>query len=171
MTHPATPAPTSLDRVNAAEDGELDALLLEICSSPTWAKLVRLARPFRDRVAFHSANANAMAALGAADLHDAMAGHARIGTPKPGDATSEREQAGVQGAQQELLDSLAAANASYEEKFGHVFLICATGRTAETMLAALGERYPNNPDTEREIVRGELGKINDIRIDRLLDEN
>jgi 2-oxo-4-hydroxy-4-carboxy-5-ureidoimidazoline decarboxylase len=100
-----------------------------------------------------------------------MAGHARIGTPKPGDATSEREQAGVAGAQQELLDALAAANASYEEKFGHVFLICATGRTAETMFAAIRERYPNDAATEREIVRGELGKINDIRIDRLLHES
>ncbi|WP_037604655.1 2-oxo-4-hydroxy-4-carboxy-5-ureidoimidazoline decarboxylase [Streptacidiphilus rugosus] len=171
MTQPATPASTTLDRVNAVEDGELDTLLLEICSSPTWAKLVRLARPFRDETALHSANANAMAALGTADLLDAMAGHARIGTPKPGDATSEREQAGVAGAEQQLLDALAAANASYEEKFGHVFLICATGRTAETMFAAIRERYPNDAATEREIVRGELGKINDIRLDRLLHES
>ena len=171
MTHSATPTDHALERVNAIESAKLDELLREICSSDTWATLVRLARPYRDRIAFHAANASAMEALSAADLNDAMAGHARIGTPKPGDATSEREQAGVQGADQALLSELAAANASYEEKFGHVFLICATGRTAETMLAALRERHPNDAATEREIVRGELRKINDIRINRLLDEN
>ncbi|WP_042373134.1 2-oxo-4-hydroxy-4-carboxy-5-ureidoimidazoline decarboxylase [Streptacidiphilus neutrinimicus] len=171
MTQPATPTDIVLDRVNAIDGEALDALLKEICSSHTWATLVRLARPYRDRDAFHAANASAMEALSAADLDDAMAGHARIGTPKPGDATSQREQSGVQGADEALLADLAAANASYEEKFGHVFLICATGRTAATMLAALRERHPNDAATEREIVRGELRKINDIRIDRLLDES
>ncbi|MFF1797590.1 2-oxo-4-hydroxy-4-carboxy-5-ureidoimidazoline decarboxylase, partial [Kitasatospora sp. NPDC058263] len=117
------------------------------------------------------ANAAAMAALTAADLHDAMAGHARIGTPKAGDATSEREQAGIRGVDTALLDELHRANTAYEAKFGHVFLICATGRTADTMLAALRERFPNDAATEAEIVRGELRKINDIRINRLLDEN
>lgn len=171
MTQPATPTDHALERVNAIESATLDELLTEICSSHTWATLVRLARPYRDRAAFHAANASAMEALSPADLNDAMAGHARIGTPKPGDATSQREQAGVQGADAALLAALADANASYEEKFGHVFLVCATGRTAETMLAALRERHPNDPVTEREIVRRELRKINDIRIDRLLDEN
>lgn len=111
-----------------------------------------------------------MATLTAADLHDAMAGHARIGKPKSGDATSEREQAGIRGVDTALLDELRDANAAYEAKFGHVFLICATGRTADTMLAALRERFPNDAATEAEIVRGELRKINDIRINRLLDE-
>ena len=70
---------------------------------------------------------------------------------------------------QAVLDELHEANAAYEAKFGHVFLICATGRTAATMLAALRERHPNDPATEAEIVRGELRKINDIRLNRLLD--
>jgi 2-oxo-4-hydroxy-4-carboxy-5-ureidoimidazoline decarboxylase len=171
VTQPATPTDNALERVNAIEGEKLDVLLREICSSHTWATLVRLARPYRDRAAFHAANASAMEALSTADLNEAMAGHARIGTPTPGDATSQREQSGVQDADEALLAALAAANASYEEKFGHVFLICATGRTAATMLAALRERHPNDAATEREIVWGELRKINDIRIDRLLEEN
>ncbi|TDT95834.1 2-oxo-4-hydroxy-4-carboxy-5-ureidoimidazoline decarboxylase [Streptomyces sp. 846.5] len=149
----------------------LEAGLDEICTSPAWAKLVRTAGPWADPDAVHAANAAAMARLSAADLADAMAGHARIGQPKAGDATSEREQSGVRGADHALLDELAQANADYEAKFGHVFLICATGRTAETMLGALRERYGNDAATERETVRGELRKINDIRIDRLLTEN
>ncbi|MER6400258.1 2-oxo-4-hydroxy-4-carboxy-5-ureidoimidazoline decarboxylase [Kitasatospora sp. NPDC059973] len=163
--------PHALDALAAADAAELRELLLEVCSSPTWADAVASARPWPDRAALLDANATAMAALTAADLHDAMAGHARIGTPKAGDATSEREQAGIRGVDTALLDELHRANTAYEAKFGHVFLICATGRTADTMLAALRERFPNDAATEAEIVRGELRKINDIRINRLLDEN
>jgi len=168
VTQPATPA---LQGLNHASDEELITLLVEICSSPAWAKHVQATRPWTDAEALHAANLTAMAGLATADLADAMAGHARIGRPKDGDATSQREQAGVHGADSALLEELQAANDSYEEKFGHVFLICATGRTAGTMLAALRARHGNDTATEREIVRGELRKINDIRIDRLLNEN
>lgn len=163
--------PHALDALAAADAADLEAILLEICSSPGWAAAVAEAKPWSDRDALLAANAAAMRSLTVADLHDAMAGHARIGAPKAGDATSEREQAGIQGVDQALLDELHEANAAYEAKFGHVFLICATGRTAATMLAALRERLPNDPATETEIVRGELRKINDIRINRLLDES
>jgi 2-oxo-4-hydroxy-4-carboxy-5-ureidoimidazoline decarboxylase len=163
--------PHALDALAAADAAELEGLLLEVCSSPGWAAAIAAAKPWSSREALLAANAAAMAALTDADLRDAMAGHARIGQPKTGDATSEREQAGIQGVDQAILDELHEANAAYEAKFGHVFLICATGRTAATMLAALRERHPNDPATEAEIVRGELRKINDIRLNRLLDES
>ncbi|MEV4558730.1 2-oxo-4-hydroxy-4-carboxy-5-ureidoimidazoline decarboxylase [Kitasatospora sp. NPDC049285] len=163
--------PSALAALAAADAAGLRDTLLEICSSPAWAAAVAASRPWPDRASLLAANAAAMAALTADDLHDAMAGHARIGTPKAGDAVSEREQAGIQGVEQSLLDELREANAAYEAKFGHVFLICATGRTAATMLASLRERFPHEPAVEAEIVRGELRKINDIRINRLLDES
>ncbi|MFG2842070.1 2-oxo-4-hydroxy-4-carboxy-5-ureidoimidazoline decarboxylase [Kitasatospora sp. NPDC048296] len=163
--------PHALDALAAADAAELAGLLLEVCSSPGWAAAIAAAQPWSSREALLAANAAAMAALSDADLRDAMAGHARIGQPRTGDATSEREQAGIQGVDQAILDELHEANAAYEAKFGHVFLICATGRTAATMLAALRERHPNDPATEAEIVRGELRKINDIRLNRLLDES
>ncbi|MER7670212.1 2-oxo-4-hydroxy-4-carboxy-5-ureidoimidazoline decarboxylase [Kitasatospora sp. NPDC096128] len=161
--------PHALDALAAADAAELEEILLEVCSSPRWAAAVAKARPWSSREALLAANAAAMAGLTAADLRDAMAGHARIGQPRTGDATSEREQAGIQGVDRAVLDELREANTAYEAKFGHVFLICATGRTAATMLAALRERHPNDPATEAEIVRGELCKINDIRLNRLLD--
>ncbi|GAB7187829.1 2-oxo-4-hydroxy-4-carboxy-5-ureidoimidazoline decarboxylase [Kitasatospora sp. Ki12] len=161
--------PHALDALAAADAAELEAILLEVCSSPRWAAAVAAAKPWSDRESLFAANAAAMASLTAGDLRDAMAGHARIGTPKAGDATSEREQAGIQGVDRAVLDELREANAAYEAKFGHVFLICATGRTATGMLAALRERHPNDAATEAEIVRGELRKINDIRLGRLLD--
>ncbi|MFJ4095869.1 2-oxo-4-hydroxy-4-carboxy-5-ureidoimidazoline decarboxylase [Kitasatospora sp. NPDC089913] len=163
--------PHALDALAATDTAELKEILLDVCTSPGWADAVAAARPWKDRRSLLEANAAAMAGLSVSDLHDAMAGHARIGAPKPGDATSEREQAGVHGADEALLDELRRANAAYEAKFGHVFLICATGRTAATMLDALRERQPNDPATEAEIVRGELRRINDIRINRLLDDN
>ncbi|AUG80979.1 OHCU decarboxylase [Kitasatospora sp. MMS16-BH015] len=168
--HPHSSPQAALEALAAAPAADLTETLLEICSSPSWATAVAGARPWADRAALLAANEAAMASLSTADLADAMAGHARIGTPKAGDATSEREQAGIQGVSSALLADLAEANAAYEAKFGHVFLICATGRTAGTMLASLQERYPNDAATEAEIVRGELRKINDIRINRLLDE-
>ena len=161
---------TALARLNELDDSELDAELVEICSSPTWARLVRSSRPWADAETVHAANAEAMAGLDQADLDAAIAGHARIGQPRAGDATSHREQAGVHDAGDKVLDELAQANADYEAKFGHLFLICATGRTADMMLDALRERYGNDAGTERETVRAELRKINDIRIDGLLEE-
>jgi 2-oxo-4-hydroxy-4-carboxy-5-ureidoimidazoline decarboxylase len=105
-----------------------------------------------------------MAGLSAEDLAEAMAGHPPIGRPKEGDPVSAREQGGVgDGERAELL----RLNLAYQEAHGHVFLICATGRSGEEMLAALKERIGNDSDTERGIVRTELGKINRIRLTRL----
>ncbi|MFJ7908725.1 2-oxo-4-hydroxy-4-carboxy-5-ureidoimidazoline decarboxylase [Kitasatospora sp. NPDC096204] len=161
--------PHTLDTLAATDAAELEGILLEVCSSPRWAATVAADKPWSDREALLAANAAAVASLTAEDLLDAMAGHARIGKPLAGDATSEREQAGIRGVDRAVLDELEEANAAYEAKFGHVFLICATGRSAVDLLAALRERHPNDAATEAEVVREELRKINDIRLDRLLD--
>ncbi|WP_377272244.1 2-oxo-4-hydroxy-4-carboxy-5-ureidoimidazoline decarboxylase [Peterkaempfera sp. SMS 1(5)a] len=161
---------TGLDRLNAASSAELDALLREVCASRGWASAVAATRPWPDGAALLAAGDAAVAELGEAGLREALAGHARIGAPKDGDAVSRREQSGVRGAGEGLLRELREANAAYEARFGHVFLICATGRSAESMLAALRERCGHDPAAERETVRGELGRINAIRLRRLLEE-
>ncbi|MBK3631341.1 OHCU decarboxylase, partial [Streptomyces sp. MBT49] len=84
---------------------------------------------------------------------------------------SAREQRGMDGASEELRAELLELNLAYQERFGHVFLICATGRTGEQMRDAVGERIGNAPEREREIVRVELGKINRIRLARLVEED
>ena len=73
------------------------------------------------------------------------------------------------GASEELRAEMLELNLAYQERFGHVFLICATGRTGEQMRDALKERIGNTPEQEREIVRTELGKINRIRLTRLVE--
>ncbi len=106
------------------------------------------------------------------DLAEAMAGHPPIGRPKPGgDPTSSREQRGMAGASEELKAEMLELNLAYQERFGHVFLICATGATGEQMRDAVKSRTGNSPEQERGIVRTELGKINRIRLTRLVTED
>ncbi|WP_436757000.1 2-oxo-4-hydroxy-4-carboxy-5-ureidoimidazoline decarboxylase [Streptosporangium sp. V21-05] len=83
-------------------------------------------------------------------------------------AWSRGEQAGVDTAGREVLDRLAEGNLAYERRFGHVYLICATGLSAEEMLARLTERLGNDEDTERDVVRTELAKITRLRLAKLL---
>ncbi|MFE2429083.1 2-oxo-4-hydroxy-4-carboxy-5-ureidoimidazoline decarboxylase [Streptomyces sp. NPDC059373] len=165
MTSSATPG---LSRFNSADEPEAARLLHEVCGSRTWGAAVAAGRPYDSLDALLGAGDAAMAALTADDLAEAMAGHPPIGRPRPGDPTSAREQSGVQAS---LREELLELNLAYQDRHGHVFLICATGRTGDEMLAALKERIGNDADTEREIVRTELGKINRIRLARLVEED
>ncbi|MFD7614201.1 2-oxo-4-hydroxy-4-carboxy-5-ureidoimidazoline decarboxylase [Streptomyces sp. NPDC059828] len=163
----STPVP-GLARFNTAADSAAAAELHEVCASATWGRSVLARRPYATVEALCSASDAAMAELTADDLAEAMAGHPPIGRPKPGDPTSAREQRGMAGVSDELRAEMLELNLDYQEKFGHVFLICATGRTGEQMRDALRERIDHSSEQEREIVRTELGKINRIRLARLV---
>ncbi|MFD3452554.1 2-oxo-4-hydroxy-4-carboxy-5-ureidoimidazoline decarboxylase [Streptomyces sp. NPDC058691] len=160
MTSRPSPA---LARFNAVGAAEAAALLHEVCASRAWGAEVAAGRPYGSVEALLEASDTAMTGLTADDLAEAMAGHPPIGRPKPGDPASAREQSGVQDS---LRARLLELNLAYQERHGHVFLICATGRTGDEMLAALHERIGNDSATERGIVRTELGKINRIRLTR-----
>ncbi|MDH2389238.1 2-oxo-4-hydroxy-4-carboxy-5-ureidoimidazoline decarboxylase [Streptomyces sp. HNM0663] len=159
-----------LARFNALESGAALAALHEACASSAWGSKLLAQRPYATVEALLAAGDAAMAELSAEDLAEAMAGHPPIGRPKPGDPTSAREQRGMAGASEELKAEMLELNLGYQDKFGHVFLICATGRTGEQMRDALRERIGNTPEEEREIVRVELGKINRIRLTRLMED-
>ncbi|MFJ2822662.1 2-oxo-4-hydroxy-4-carboxy-5-ureidoimidazoline decarboxylase [Streptomyces toxytricini] len=166
MTSSPTPG---LTRFNTLDDAAAEAELHEVCASAAWGSKVLAQRPFADTDALFAASDAAMAELTAADLAEAMAGHPPIGRPKPGDPTSAREQRGMAGASEELKAELLELNLAYQEKFGHVFLICATGATGEQMRDAVKVRIQNTAEVEREIARGELVKINRIRLTRLAE--
>ncbi|MER5409065.1 2-oxo-4-hydroxy-4-carboxy-5-ureidoimidazoline decarboxylase [Streptomyces sp. NPDC002769] len=168
MTSSTTPG--ALARFNALEERAARAALLEVCASAAWVRGLLARRPYATPDALFAASDAAMAELSAADLADAMAGHPPIGRPKPGDPTSSREQRGMAGASEELRAEMLELNLAYQEKFGHVFLICATGWTGEQMRDAVEERLGNTPGQEYEIVRVELTAINRIRLGRLLEE-
>ncbi|MGW0752698.1 2-oxo-4-hydroxy-4-carboxy-5-ureidoimidazoline decarboxylase [Streptomyces sp. NPDC002587] len=166
MTSSPTPG---LTRFNALDDSAAAAELHEVCASSAWGSKLLAQRPFTSVESLYAANESAMAELTAQDLGEAMGGHAPIGRPKPGDPTSAREQRGMAGASEELKNELLELNLAYQEKFGHVFLICATGATGEFMRDAVKVRIGNSPEQEREIARGELVKINKIRLTRLAE--
>ena len=159
-----------LARFNALEERAAVAALHEACASSVWGRGLLARRPFASLADLLAASDAVMAELTTADLAEAMAGHPPIGRPKPGDPTSSREQRGMAGASEELRAEMLELNLAYQERFGHVFLICATGRTGEQMRDAVKERIGNSPEQEREIVRTELGKINRIRLAGLVQQ-
>ncbi|MGR6973606.1 2-oxo-4-hydroxy-4-carboxy-5-ureidoimidazoline decarboxylase [Streptomyces cynarae] len=165
-----TPAPPGLVRLNALQEQAAEAVLHEVCASTAWVERLLAARPYATADDLYAANDAAMAGMTTADLEEAMAGHPPIGRPEPGDPASAREQRGMAGAPDELKAEMLELNLAYQERFGHVFLICATGKTGEQMRDAVKERIGNAPEQEREIVRTELGKINRIRLARIVEE-
>ncbi|MFJ9679100.1 2-oxo-4-hydroxy-4-carboxy-5-ureidoimidazoline decarboxylase [Streptomyces sp. NPDC101194] len=168
MTSSSTPG---LARFNTLADDEATTALHEVCASAAWGRAILSRRPYATAEALLSASDAATAALTPEDLADAMAGHPPIGRPKPGDPTSSREQRGMAGATEELKAEMLELNLAYQERFGHVFLICATGATGEQMRDAVKSRIGNSPEQERGHVRTELGKINRIRLTRLVEED
>ncbi|MEU8887713.1 2-oxo-4-hydroxy-4-carboxy-5-ureidoimidazoline decarboxylase [Streptomyces sp. NPDC048442] len=166
MTSVQTPG---LTRFNTLPESAAQAELHEVCASTAWGSKLIAQRPYATAEELFLASDAALAELTHEDLSEAMAGHPPIGRPKPGDPTSSREQRGMAGASEELKAEMLELNLAYQEKFGHVFLICATGATGEQMRDAVRERSGNSPESEREIVRTELGKINRIRLTRLVE--
>jgi 2-oxo-4-hydroxy-4-carboxy-5-ureidoimidazoline decarboxylase len=156
----------NVDSLNSLSEDDARRALLACCAAPRWVEEVTAGRPYRSIEALHAA---AEAALTDIDVADGLAGHPRIGE-RTADQRSRREQRGVSGASTEVLAALAEGNREYERRFGHVYLVCATGRDADQLLGLLRDRLGNDPDTERAVVRGELVAINRIRLDRMLGE-
>jgi 2-oxo-4-hydroxy-4-carboxy-5-ureidoimidazoline decarboxylase len=154
-----------LARLNALPDGDLVEVLLGCCGAPGWAGEVAAARPYRSVAELLATAGAAWTARGPGELEAAMAGHPRIGEQRLS-GWSRQEQSGV-GADAATIQALADANAAYENRFGHVFLICAAGRGPGDILAELHLRMRNDPGTEREVAAAEIGKITAIRLRKL----
>ncbi|MCX4659311.1 2-oxo-4-hydroxy-4-carboxy-5-ureidoimidazoline decarboxylase [Streptomyces uncialis] len=154
-------------RFNALSRDAATAELRAVCASAAWIDGLLARRPYLSDGELLAAADTVTAGLEPADLAEALAAHPPIGRPEPG--ASAREQRGMAGASAELRADLLDLNLAYQERFGHVFLICATGRTAGEMRDAARERLGNTPERERETVRTELGRINRVRLIRLLE--
>ncbi|MGH3355683.1 MAG: 2-oxo-4-hydroxy-4-carboxy-5-ureidoimidazoline decarboxylase [Nocardioidaceae bacterium] len=158
--------------LNEMTRSEAERVLTRCCSSPRWAESVAAGRPYPSRQAMYAAAESALADLDDVDVEQALAGHPRIGERAPGaeGAWSRQEQRGVDSASEATLTAIAEGNRAYEERFGHVYLVCASGKHADELLALLRTRLQNDPATERRAVRHELAKINRIRLGRLMDQ-
>jgi 2-oxo-4-hydroxy-4-carboxy-5-ureidoimidazoline decarboxylase len=155
-----------LSDLNALPPRDFEELLLGCCAAPGWARRVTEGRPYASLADLLAAADAAWAARDPGDLDAAMAGHPRIGERRLS-GWSAGEQAGV-GEDAEALTALAGANAAYERRFGHVFLVCASGRGPAEILAELHRRMSHDPATERGVAAAEIGKINALRLRKLV---
>ncbi len=146
--------------------------LARCCAARRWVEDMLARRPFGDDAAVFAAAEEAWAPLGAQDWHEAMASHPRIGeranARDPSASWSRGEQAGVARADHDVRVALEAGNRAYEQRFGQVFLICATGKRAEQVLAELDLRLSNDPQVEVQVAAGEQAKITRLRLAKLV---
>ena len=149
--------------------------LLRCCGCVRWAGVVLEARPFKDKPELLAVSDAAWARMGESDWLEAFSHHPRIGGK---DALRAKyaatrdlalvEQAGAAAASEAVLEALAKGNADYEKKFGHIFIVCATGKSAVEMLDLLKSRLWNAAATELRLAAGEQNKITKIRLETLI---
>ena len=163
-----------LAAINDWADDEAIASFLRCCGSSRWAERMARLRPFESEDALFDDAERTWWDLDRTDWLEAFAAHPRIGDRgalrarfAPAAALSAREQSGVDGASNEVLQSLADDNARYSERFGYIFIVCATGKSAEEMLTLLRERLPNDPGHEIRVAAAEQAKITRIRLEKL----
>ncbi|HEX6344352.1 2-oxo-4-hydroxy-4-carboxy-5-ureidoimidazoline decarboxylase [Umezawaea sp.] len=157
---------SGLPGFNSAPADDLRPLLTECLAVPRWVDAVVAARPYRDVEALV---ARAEVELDPEEVLGAIAGHPRIGERARHDGVSARWSAAEQsGVDVSLADRLVAANLAYEERFGHIYLVCATGLSGEQMLDDLASRMDNDPATELRVVNRELAKIAALRLRKVI---
>ncbi|CAN5718490.1 2-oxo-4-hydroxy-4-carboxy-5-ureidoimidazoline decarboxylase [soil metagenome] len=181
----------ALRRLNALTQAEAEAAFAQCCAATAWSREMTRRRPYSDRAELLETADRAWQELGPDAWRDAFRGHPRLGekgvatvsstadgssaqeqagasTQGQAGAWSGQEQAGVQHAGEAVRAALIEAQHAYEARFGHIFLICATGRSATEMLDALRARMLNDADTELRVAADEQRMITRLRLERLL---
>ena len=164
-----------IDDFNALPLEDAVGELMKCCGSSKWARAVADARPFVDLDELLITADHLWWGLEPADWLEAFSHHPQIGEQKserPPAAEASRwsaeEQSGTRGAAAETRAALAAANRAYLNKFGHIFIVCATGKSSNEMLALLEQRLPNDPAAELRIAAEEQRRITHLRLHKLL---
>jgi len=164
----------------AMPEPELRAALLTCCGSTAWGAAMSreratTGRSFRSLDALKARAGELLRGLGPADWDEAFRAHPRIGEKKAegpqsalAQSMSASEQSKVDGASQATLDKLREANRAYEAKFNRIYIVCATGKTAEEMLAIAEERMKSDPETELRRAVDEQRKITELRLERMV---
>ncbi len=165
---------TNLEQLNAMSSESFRVALTQCCGAHRWVDEMVKCRPFESTEALFKAAEEIWFRLSPEDWLEAFTHH-----PKIGDINSlrakfqntrhlaENEQSGVQTATEETLNALANGNVLYEKKFGYIFIVCATGKSAAEMLAILESRLDNPPDVELNIAAQEQNKITRLRLEKL----
>jgi OHCU decarboxylase len=165
---------SALEQLNGLPTEQATAEFLKCCGCRNWAHALSEARPFIDADALFQTADSVWWSLGEEEWLEAFRAHPKIGEQKAAAVQSEQarswsaeEQAGIAGAAAETKAALADGNREYEERFGFIFIVCATGKSSAEMLAILNERLPNNPENELRIAAEEQRKITQLRLAKL----
>ena len=162
-------------KLNQLEPRAAEKALASCCAARAWVTQMLERRPFPSRDAVFAAASAVWAELGRDDYLEAFLGHPKIGE----DIASLRarfaqtahwsgaEQAGVAGASERLLEELRQQNQRYEQRFGYIFIVCASGKTAAEMLALLKARLLHTLDHELAVAAAEQAKITRLRLEKL----
>ncbi len=156
---------------------QANKLLAECCGASRWVSGMLARRPFRSHAVVLSTADEIWRSLDSRDWREAFSHHPRIGERNSAMPQSERgsawaagEQSGVERAHGDVRAELAAANREYEQRFGYIYIVFATGKSAEEMLALARERLRNNPGVELGVAAEEQRKITQLRLDKLLEK-
>ncbi len=158
-----------LARMNHLPSGERHEAFLACCASTSWASQMASAPAFSSVTALLRAADRVWRAADRKDWLEAFAAHPKIGEKKAS-GWAKGEQSGVATASQQALDELAERNREYEARFGFIFIICATGRSANEMLGELRRRLTTDPDTEIRTAAEEQRKITRLRLEKWLSQ-
>ncbi len=164
-----------LAEFNALDKEAAFAALQKCCGATSWVNAMNASRPFENEADLYKAALNWWTLCNEQDVLEAFEHHPKIGSvadlEKKFASTATwaaGEQAAVKSAGQATLQALAKGNDDYEAKFGYIFIVCATGKSAEEMLSLLEARLPNSKEEEFEIAKAEQMKITNIRLEKLL---
>ena len=169
---------SGVERLNALPAEAAEAELRACCGSRAWARRMAAARPFAREDALLALAEELWWSLDEADWLEAFRAHPRIGEREAEAGQTERErgwsageQAGADAADAATRAELAAGNRAYEARFGFIYIVCATGRSAEEMLSILRGRLANDPAAELRTAAAEQAKITALRLQKLLGSN
>ena len=167
----------TLHELNTLPKNQLKDELMKCCGSSAWVNKMLPFFPADDLVELLEDAEEQWYQCSEEDWKEAFTHHPKIGDidslKKKFASTAQwasGEQSAVSAASQETIEALAKGNADYEKKFGYIFIVCATGKTAEEMLELLKARLNNNPKDEIEIAADEQNKITKLRLEKLVDD-
>ena len=167
---------TALGRWNALSAKRAAALILPCCGSRAWARGMARRRPLLDESAVLAASDETWHNLAQSDWIEAFQSHARIGespaqtVPSQAAIWSAHEQKSVIDAERQVKIALAQGNREYEQRFGRIFIVCATGKSAPEILEILRRRLQNGAETEFREAAEQQRQITQNRLRKWLQE-
>jgi 2-oxo-4-hydroxy-4-carboxy-5-ureidoimidazoline decarboxylase len=166
-----------LKRWNDLASADAAREILPCCGSQRWAHALARLRPFADAEALLARSDEVWSQLDPADWNEAFSSHPRIGEKKAPESATERsaqwsgqEQSGVAQSSESIQEQLKRANDEYEQRFGRIYIVCASGKSAEEMLAILYRRLENDEASELREAAEQQRQITQLRLRKWLEQ-